>query len=54
MTSYAVFVLFAGGGALRDASGDVSELVNGTLLGSPMACMENFVSDKINNEFRIN
>ncbi|XP_046400578.1 bumetanide-sensitive sodium-(potassium)-chloride cotransporter [Ischnura elegans] len=31
MISYAVFVLLAGGGALRDASGSVEDLVNGTM-----------------------
>ncbi|XP_066994462.1 bumetanide-sensitive sodium-(potassium)-chloride cotransporter [Anabrus simplex] len=31
MISYAVFVVFAGGAALRDASGNVTDLYNGTL-----------------------
>ncbi|XP_071450086.1 bumetanide-sensitive sodium-(potassium)-chloride cotransporter [Hetaerina americana] len=31
MVSYAVFVLLAGGAALRDASGSVEDLVNGTI-----------------------
>lgn len=31
MLSYAIFVVFAGGAALRDASGDIASLTNGTL-----------------------
>lgn len=31
MLSYATFVLFAGGAALRDASGNIADVVNGTL-----------------------
>ncbi|XP_044762363.1 bumetanide-sensitive sodium-(potassium)-chloride cotransporter [Coccinella septempunctata] len=33
MISYAAFVLFAGGAALRDASGNVTDLVSGNLTG---------------------
>lgn len=36
MMSYALFVIFAGGAALRDASGSIADLQNGTLL----ACVE--------------
>lgn len=36
--SYAAFVVFAGGSALRDASGSVADLVNGTLLGVVPSC----------------
>lgn len=32
MTSYALFVVFAGGSAIRDASGNISDLVNGSAL----------------------
>lgn len=38
MISYAVFVVFAGGSALRDASGNVTDIHNGTLLGVPLDC----------------
>nr|CAD7202668.1 unnamed protein product [Timema douglasi] len=37
MVSYAIFVVFAGGAALRDASGNVSELINNTYI----ECREN-------------
>nr|CAD7437440.1 unnamed protein product [Timema bartmani] len=37
MASYAIFVVFAGGAALRDASGNVSELINNTYI----ECREN-------------
>lgn len=37
--SYAVFVVFAGGSALRDASGNITELVNGTMIGAVPACV---------------
>lgn len=36
--SYAVFVVFAGGSAMRDASGDIADLVNGTLIGVFPSC----------------
>lgn len=36
--SYAVFVVFAGGSAMRDASGDIADLVNGTLIGVMPVC----------------
>lgn len=45
MFSYAVFAVFAGGGALRDASGNVSEIVNGTLYP---ACASDHVINKFN------
>ncbi|KAH8278959.1 hypothetical protein KR018_011778 [Drosophila ironensis] len=41
MTSYALFVLFAGGAAMRDASGNPADLVNGTLIPSQLPCMTN-------------
>lgn len=31
MFSYGVFVIFAGGAALRDASGNITDLINGTI-----------------------
>lgn len=36
--SYAVFVVFAGGSAMRDASGDIVELMNHTLIGVVPSC----------------
>lgn len=36
--SYALFIVFAGGSALRDAPGSVTQLVNGTLLGVVPSC----------------
>lgn len=41
--SYAAFVVFAGGSALRDASGNVADLVNGTMIGVVPACLNNTV-----------
>lgn len=41
MTSYALFAVFAGGAAARDASGDLADVVNGTLI-TP-ACAANHV-----------
>uniref|UniRef100_A0A1I8P469 Bumetanide-sensitive sodium-(Potassium)-chloride cotransporter n=1 Tax=Stomoxys calcitrans TaxID=35570 RepID=A0A1I8P469_STOCA len=41
MISYAIFVLFAGGAAVRDASGDISDLINGTIVSSELACAAN-------------
>nr|XP_014091112.1 bumetanide-sensitive sodium-(potassium)-chloride cotransporter [Bactrocera oleae] len=41
MASYALFVFFAGGAAARDASGNVADLINGTLITSELACKEN-------------
>ncbi|EDW84229.1 uncharacterized protein Dwil_GK14023 [Drosophila willistoni] len=41
MTSYALFVLFAGGAAARDASGIPGDLVNGTIIPSELPCMAN-------------
>ncbi|KAH8407263.1 hypothetical protein KR222_011792 [Zaprionus bogoriensis] len=41
MTSYALFVLFAGGAAVRDASGSPQDLVNGTIIASELPCMSN-------------
>lgn len=38
MISYAIFVVFAGGAALRDASGSVADLVNGTLSNCTPHC----------------
>ncbi|EDW68151.1 bumetanide-sensitive sodium-(potassium)-chloride cotransporter [Drosophila virilis] len=39
MTSYALFVLFAGGAAVRDASGFPQDLINGTIVPSELPCM---------------
>lgn len=39
MSSYALFVLFAGGAAVRDASGIPADLVNGTIVSSELPCM---------------
>ncbi|XP_031623786.1 bumetanide-sensitive sodium-(potassium)-chloride cotransporter [Contarinia nasturtii] len=39
--SYAVFVVFAGGSAVRDASGIISDIVNGTLVGVEPHCLKN-------------
>lgn len=36
--SYAAFVVFAGGSALRDASGNITDLVNGTMIGAVPDC----------------
>ncbi|CAD6995861.1 unnamed protein product [Ceratitis capitata] len=38
MASYAVFVFFAGGAAARDASGNVADLINGTLVSAELPC----------------
>lgn len=38
MFSYGVFVLFAGGAALRDASGNITDLVNGTIASCAPNC----------------
>ncbi|KAM8706746.1 hypothetical protein ACLKA7_010934 [Drosophila subpalustris] len=40
MSSYALFVLFAGGAAVRDASGIPGDLINGTIVPSELPCME--------------
>lgn len=45
MAVYAVFVVVAGASALRDASGNVTDLVNGTMLHAPMVCNSTHVSD---------
>lgn len=39
MTSYVLFVFFSGGAAFRDASGNVTELINGTMLHVQPACV---------------
>lgn len=44
MISYIWFVFFAGAGALRDASGNVADFVNGTMIPSELPCLEDFVS----------
>lgn len=44
MISYAIFVLFAGGAAVRDASGNVTDLINGTLISDQLACKADDVS----------
>lgn len=50
MISYALFVLFAGGAAVREASGDVSDLVNGSIVGVIPPCLQNNVSLKLNSK----
>ncbi|XP_030375779.1 bumetanide-sensitive sodium-(potassium)-chloride cotransporter isoform X2 [Scaptodrosophila lebanonensis] len=45
MTSYALFVLFAGGAAMRDASGNPADLINGTLVSSELSCLKNETCD---------
>lgn len=37
--SYAAFVVFAGASALRDASGNITELVNGTMIHATPECL---------------
>lgn len=44
MTSYAIFVLFAGGAAVRDASGNITDLINGTIKAQDLSCKLNNVS----------
>ena len=44
MFSYAVFVLFAGGAAVRDASGNITDLINGTIVSSELPCKLDHVS----------
>lgn len=41
MISYVVFAIFAGGAALRDASGNVTDIVNGTFIPT---CVNDHVS----------
>ncbi|XP_055850067.1 bumetanide-sensitive sodium-(potassium)-chloride cotransporter isoform X2 [Episyrphus balteatus] len=41
MLTYGIFVVFAGSAALRDASGNISDLVNGTLLTENIPCRLN-------------
>lgn len=41
MASYAIFVIFAGGSAMRDASGNIADLRNGTLLDVSLSCVSN-------------
>lgn len=43
MAVYAVFVVVAGASALRDATGNVTDLVNGSLLHASV-CQSDFVS----------
>ncbi|XP_037815432.1 bumetanide-sensitive sodium-(potassium)-chloride cotransporter [Lucilia sericata] len=38
MISYAIFVVFAGGAAVRDASGNITDLINGTIVSSELSC----------------
>lgn len=40
MISYAIFIIVAGFSALRDASGNVTDLINGTLVNVPLECLE--------------
>lgn len=44
MAVYAVFVVVAGASALRDATGNVTDLVNGSLLHVPVVCSNSHVS----------
>lgn len=44
MVSYCLFVLFAGGAALRDASGNVTDIVNGSLIGVEPDCLHDHVN----------
>lgn len=37
--SYAVFVVFAGGSALREASGNLTDYTNGTFIGIIPSCV---------------
>lgn len=46
MTSYVIFVLFAGGASLRDASGNVGDLAN--ITGYAFDCATNHVSRNLN------
>lgn len=49
MISYAIFVLFAGGAAARDASGNITDLINGTIVSSQLACKADNVSSLEND-----
>lgn len=44
MFSYAMFVVFAGGSAVRDASGNITDLVNGSVMHAHPSCIEGHVS----------
>lgn len=44
MASYALFVLVAGGAALRDASGNVTDLINGSMAGIVPSCYDTKVN----------
>lgn len=49
MFSYCLFVVFAGGAALRDASGNVTDLIDGSMTGVNLECMaDNYVSICLN------
>lgn len=41
MISYVLFVLFAGGAAVRDASGNVTDLIDGSVLNVIPDCLLN-------------
>lgn len=41
MISYVLFVLFAGGSAVRDASGNVTDLIDGSALNVIPDCLVN-------------
>lgn len=43
MISYCLFVLFAGGAAVRDASGNITDLINGSAVHAMPDCMEDNV-----------
>lgn len=53
MASYALFVVFAGGSAVRDASGNVTDLVNGSVMNAHPSCIANHVSIYSKIEFLI-
>lgn len=42
--TYAAFVVFAGAAAVRDASGNVTDLINGTLVNVEPLCLKDLVS----------
>lgn len=45
MISYVLFVFFSGGSAFREASGNITELVNGSMIGVTPSCMDDHVSE---------
>lgn len=53
MFSYCLFVVFAGGAALRDASGNVTDLINGSMTGVVLDCMDDHVRKESLNVMKI-